>query len=134
MAEIALSYVYGKPNHGRQINLRSIEVVNIPSNIIKLRFDGISGKLLAFGRPADFELRIGANDDPYVVSYRTDFDVNDPQTIIIKIHKPASENTKLVYGGGLNPYVNIIDEAGMCVPGFGPVDLPPAGEIFKFNN
>jgi sialate O-acetylesterase len=133
MAEIALSYVYNKPNHGRQISLESVEILNTPSPVIKLRFNGVSGKLLAAGRPADFELRVAPTDDAYVVSYRTEFDVNDPQTIIVRLQKPATETAKLVYGSGLNPYVNIVDEAGMAVPAFGPIDLPSAGKVFKFD-
>ena len=34
------------------------------------------------------------------------------------------ENTKLIYGGGQNPYINIVDDRDMPIPAFGPIDVP----------
>ena len=92
---------------------------------IKLRFGGVSGRLKAEGRPAEFELRLSsppAMTSP--ITFRTDFDPDDPAGLILRVGNPIMEPLRLVYGGGLNPLMNIVDERDMAVPAFGPIPIP----------
>jgi sialate O-acetylesterase len=125
LGEIALTYVYKKAGHAKQINLESVEVNNTQAaSTLKLRFSGVTGKLSALGRPADFSVKTGEKDDGYLVSYCTEFDASEPNVVILKSMKPFTETTKLIYGYGMTPYVNITDEKDIPISAFGPIDLP----------
>jgi sialate O-acetylesterase len=150
LAEIALTEVYHQPNHATPISLDKIEVFALDSRrpMIRVRFNGVNGHLMASGRPAGFELRSmhpaedptrfypqhPTADVPLHVIYRVDFDPNDPAAVILGVFdnspillgKPHSltEPVALVYGGGTDPYVNIVDEKDMPIPAFGPMEVP----------
>jgi len=132
MAEVALTEVYQVPGHGRSVNLESVRVTTdkglLPgSPIIHLHFSGVTGRLQTpgNGRPPDFELRLTtppATGDPTAI--RTDFDPDDPASVIVRVEGHLTPTTRLYYGGGLIPYCNLIDDAGILVPAFGPIELP----------
>jgi len=76
------------------------------------------------GEVADFELRLNEppqDSDP--VAFRTDFDPEDPAGVIVRVAGRFTPSTQLYYGGGLKPYCNIMDDAGMMIPALGPVNL-----------
>jgi sialate O-acetylesterase len=125
LGEMALTYVYKKPGHAKMIDIESIEAFNNakPKPYIKVKFKGVSGKLLSQGRAADFDFVSSKPIEGMTVPYRTDFDPNDPAAILIRVQKPVTSDIKLIYGAGLNPYVNIVDEKDMPVPAFGPCDI-----------
>jgi hypothetical protein len=149
LAEIALAEVYRQPGHATPISLETIEVLALDSRrpMIRVRFKGVNGRLIASGRPTGFELRAARPsedptrsypqpptvDVPMHVIYRVDFDPNDPATVILGVFdnspillgKPhsLSEPVSLVYGGGMNPYVNIVDEKDIPIPAFGPIEV-----------
>lgn len=126
LVEVALSEVYHQPGHGKAIGLESIKVVNRQSTMpsIRLHFSGVSGRLMAEGRLADFELRTENPTPLSPVIFRTDFDPEDPAGLILRVANPLTQPAKLVYGSGAHPYCNIVDEKDMAVPAFGPIDLP----------
>jgi len=150
LAEIALSQVYRLSGHATPIALDNIEVFALDSRrpMIRVRLRGVNGRLTAAGRPTGFELRAArppedptrfypkppTADVPTHVIYRVDFDPRDPSAVILGVFdnspillgKPhsLSEPVSLIYGGGLNPYVNIVDEKDIPIPAFGPVDVP----------
>jgi sialate O-acetylesterase len=146
LAEIALSQVYTLPGHASGISLHSIEVLKPDTRrpMLRVKFDGVAGKLSALGLPTGFEIRgelpasEPVNADPGVLMpavYRVDFDPGDPSSLILgvfdnvlistggaKFH-PLRGTFSLVYGPGMSPYVNIVDEQDMPVPAFGPVQV-----------
>lgn len=146
LAELALSQVYGQRDHGKGIGLTEIEVLQ-PDNrrpMVRVRFSGVSGKLTSPGVPTGFELRsrlpaqepeAPAAEVLMPVIYRVDFDPTDPAAIILgvfdnalinsggaKFH-PLKEPFSIVYGPGMSPYVNIVDQKDMSLPAFGPVEV-----------
>lgn len=127
LAEVALTYAYQRPAHGRMIDLKSIEVRDRLGGfpVLHLRFSGVSGRLKSAGRPTGFELREASaayKQAPGV--YRIDLDPQDPSALNLYVSGPLVGPVKLVCGGGLDPYVNIVDDKGMALPAFGPVDVP----------
>ena len=123
MAELALTYVYSKPDHGKQIDLESASVTNFGREI-HLKFSGVSGKLQSLGRPGSFELRSdapGSRDKPMI--FRVDFDPEDPAALNLVVEKPVTGSIKLIYGPGIDPYMNLVDDKNMPVPAFGPVEV-----------
>jgi sialate O-acetylesterase len=122
LAEIALTYVYKKTGHASAIDVESVEAFNDykPRPYIKVRFKGVTGKLVSNGRPADLDFVSSQPINGTLIPYRTDFDPCDPAAILIRIEKPVTNDIKLLYGLGLNPYMNIVDEKDIAVPAFGP--------------
>src|SRR5439155_663132 len=125
--------VYGQADHGKSIDVKSIEVVQPEKRrpMVRIRFSGVSGKLSAPGLPTGFELRTDlpkvepkgpSAEAPMHIVYRVDFDPTDSAAIILgicdnalinsggaKFH-PLDEPFSIVYGRGMSPYVNIVDE------------------------
>ena len=137
MAEVALSEIYDVPGHGTAINLESAEVKvsdtlwrgtrekGVGTISIVLRFSGVTGRLKTTGgRPAHFELHM---EEPGTgpCYFRTQFDPKDPAAVIVRCVKELNQPIQLYYGSGLHPYINIIDEKGMLVPAFGPIEIKP---------
>jgi sialate O-acetylesterase len=123
LAEVALSEVYKMAGHGRSINLESIKYSK-EERTIKLHFSGVTGRLHALGRPADFQLRVENHHTYSPVCYRTDFDPDDPAGLILHLGGQLDEPFRLVYGSGPTPYCNIVDDRDIPVPAFGPVEIP----------
>jgi sialate O-acetylesterase len=46
-----------------------------------------------------------------------------PDTVILKLTKPAPEKAFVWYGHGSNPYCNLTDALDMAVPAFGPIPI-----------
>ena len=110
---------------------------------IRVRFNGINGLLLFKGRPSGFQLRfpgININDVDnnwgtglYPAIYRIDFDPDDSSSVLLyaSYWNPSQtddwlkdQKGYLVYGAGLNPYCNIVDEKDIPIPAFGPMEIP----------
>jgi len=126
LAEVALSEVYDQPDHGHSITLESVNVIgrDTATPAIRLTFGGVTGRLRAAGRPADFELRSDGPPDSAPVIYRTDFDPHNPAGLVLRVNFPFRESTRLIYGSGMTPFMNLVDDKNMSVPAFGPIDLP----------
>lgn len=126
MAEVALTHVYGVDGHATPIDLRAIEVQDRDGARprVHVRYDGVTGRLDWPGRAVGFELRVpGANGQtPDVHDIVADPD--DPAALILRFARPIPAGAQLVYGSGMNPCVNIVDEADMAAPAFGPLPLP----------
>jgi hypothetical protein len=129
LAEVALSQVYGLPHHAKPITLSTVEVTgNARFPKIRVRYSGVSGRLTALGRPSGFLLR---SDEPPTTAptvFRADFDPDDPAAVILSVFNPIPAPVRLVYGPGLDPYANIVDERDMPIPAFGPLLAAPSSQ------
>jgi sialate O-acetylesterase len=146
LAELALSRVYELPGHGSGISFKAIEVLKPETRrpMVRVRFAGVTGKLTAPGLPTGFALRmalpaqepIAPNAEaPMYTIYRVDFDPEDPAAMILGVFDNALINSggkhfhplkgpfSILYGHGSSPYVNIVDEADIPIPAFGPIEV-----------
>jgi len=90
---------------------------------VKVTFSGVNGKLKSDGRPSGFSIST-AEDAPILPCiYKITFLENEPNAVILWITK-MPEQAFLWYGRGFDPYCNIVDEANMAVPVFGPIPIP----------
>jgi sialate O-acetylesterase len=148
LAEIALTNVYRKTGHSNAIDIESVEYAD-PNKVIappcfpkpiqfRIQFSGVSGRLTAAGRPTGFQLRNEATAKNVPMFYRTDFDPQDPAAVILWVGlsaaPPPEPGLKLIYGGGMDPYVNIVDETDMPLPAFGPIDMPLKPGVIKITS
>jgi acetyl esterase/lipase len=145
VAEVALSQVYKLPGHGTPIKLQSIESGerrdprtggDIPGHhqtTIRLRFNGVSGRLHAAGRPLGFSLRFPgitpeAARQGVPVIFTVEFDPKDPAAVLLHVTGRPDNLLKraavLCYGAGVDPLMNITDDKDMAIPAFGPVEIP----------
>jgi len=146
LSELALTHAYHLKDHGSEINLKEIELLQ-PENrrpMMRVRFSGVTGRLTSLGLPTGFELRsrlpeqepqAPAAETPMPIIYRMDFDPGDPASVILGVFDNALINSggakfhplkapfRLIYGAGSSPYVNIVDDKDIPVPAFGPVDV-----------
>ncbi|MBL9216267.1 MAG: sialate O-acetylesterase [Opitutaceae bacterium] len=98
---------------------------DFPAGRIYVRFAGVNGRLHAAGRVAGFELRRpdGSQVDAL---FRADVDPAQPDQVVIQVDSALPADARLVYGWGTNPYANLVDDADLAVPAFGPLALGPA--------
>lgn len=124
MAWLALPYVKSGVEPREGIQLKSVRWGETPSTIL-VEFEHVSGKLLAAGRPTGFELRARrkATGEGELWIYQCEFDSARPNVVILHVSGGAPRDGRLYYGPGAAPYVNIVDENGMSLPAFGPVDI-----------
>jgi sialate O-acetylesterase len=140
LAETALTEVYHKKGHGTAIQLASLETLN-PDNAkappcfsapyqIRLKFRGVTGGLKGSPRMTGFELLAGdSKQTPYL--FRAEPDPVDPAAVLLSFNTSNNHceaGMKLVYGSGMDPFINVLDERGMPIPAFGPFDVPVPGE------
>lgn len=90
---------------------------------VKVTFSGVNGKLKSAGRPSGFSISIAEDAPVLPCIYKITFPENEPQAVILWITK-MPEKAFLWYGRGFDPYCNIVDEANMAVPVFGPIPIP----------
>ncbi|MCA9446751.1 MAG: sialate O-acetylesterase [Candidatus Omnitrophica bacterium] len=120
LAEIALSNVYGKEDHASPIDLVGATVENSESirPLIHVKFEGVNGRLNSLGRPTGFEIRSMNGERAVPQPYAIEFDPENPSMLLLRLGKPLPLPAQLIYGPGLDPYVNIVDEKDMPIPAF----------------
>jgi lysophospholipase L1-like esterase len=123
MAEVALTEVYHLEGHARPIDVESISY-NEKELTVKIQFSGVTGKLRSAGRVADFRIT-SENPDVhnFTVAYRADLDPDDPCAVLVRVQRPLTNQEYLSYGVGITAYCNLVDDADMAVPAFGPLPV-----------
>ena len=87
---------------------------------IRVRFDSVNGGLHANGPVHGFTLHAGETAEPHIGLYKQEVDPEDPYSVLLWIQE-LPEDANIWYGRGLSPYCNLVDEAGMAAPVFGPL-------------
>ncbi|MBC7925021.1 MAG: sialate O-acetylesterase [Bryobacteraceae bacterium] len=91
------------------------------SGTVRVSFTGVNGSLKSAGRPTGFSVMNGEGDMVPLI-YRTDLAGTD---VILQIGNKLPAGATLGYGLGKDPYVNIVDEAGMGMLAFSGVAITP---------
>jgi sialate O-acetylesterase len=128
LAELALTYVYNKPGHGKQIDLESIRVTGARTAkpIIRVHFSGVTGHLKSDLNPfAQFELREPSPAYPTTPQVTAvEFDPQDPAGLNVVVTGPLVGPIKLICAPGIDPVLSVVDDKDMPLPAFGPVAVP----------
>jgi sialate O-acetylesterase len=89
--------------------------------IVRVRCDGVNGKLVAAGKPWGFSCSVGGNETAAPQPFKIQFDPDDPESVLLLFQDETPPDLQLWYGRGLNPYCNIGDEAGLGLLAAGPI-------------
>lgn len=123
LANLAEADLYGGAI-SRGPRFEKMERVDTPfGNTLRVTFSGVNGGLSAQGRASGFALTPGAEGAEVPALLKQEIAADDPNTVVLWVAK-WPENPHLWYGWGLNPYCNIVDQANMAVPVFGPLPVP----------
>lgn len=122
LANIALRELFGRSDIQRGPRLVGASVDNPEGTRIRVRFTNVNGRLTAAGRISGFSIRT-AQHHPYRIIYKMEVDKASPTDILLHLTEACPQNAFLWYGFGIDPYCNVVDEADMAVPVFGPVSI-----------
>ncbi len=87
---------------------------------LRVRFDNITGRLQpAQGRVWGFSVRTPDEDEVPVVYHAEVAASGD--SVELRLVRPLGPGESVWYGWGFNPCCNLVDEADMAVPAFGPM-------------
>ena len=130
LAEVALNNIHGQNDHGAPIELNSVELFKLnpvaSEQALRVRLNGVTGKLCSSGKPTGFSLRSLPGDASPPSIFRVELEGEGTEaSCTIRINKPLLKPALLYYGAGLVPYVNITDELDMPIPAFGPIRIEP---------
>lgn len=122
LANIALRELFGRSDIQKGPRLVGASVDNPEGTRIRVRFADVNGGLTAAGRVSGFSIRT-AQHHPYRIIYKMEVDKASPTDVLLHLTEPCPQNAFLWYGFGIDPYCNVVDEADMAVPVFGPVPI-----------
>ncbi|HEY2837970.1 MAG TPA: sialate O-acetylesterase, partial [Pirellulales bacterium] len=120
MARVALPYVRKEVAPRSEIRLKSVKRTATPKPRIVLEFSGVSGRLRAPGRPTGFVVKKSSGETLEWI-YKAELDPARPNCVVLWTTTMPGDDVALYYGAGAAPYVNIVDDADMPLPAFGPV-------------
>ena len=123
MARLALQYVLPNAHKKSEIRLKSVTFRASPKPVIVVKFNGVTGRLRASGRPTGFVLKHRTSGESLDWIYKVDFDPASADSVVLHTTGGPISDIALYYGAGPAPYVNLVDEADIPVPAFGPVLL-----------
>ena len=123
MAYLALPYVKKGIPSRTEIRLKSATFSDGLRPRIVVEFTGVRGRLKSEGKPTGFAVKAKQTDKPLDWVYKAEFDPSRPSAVILHATSIPNPDIVLYYGVGAAPYVNIVDEGGMSLPAFGPVEV-----------
>ena len=110
---------HGEPRQTRPLGRR-------PPNAL-CRISDVNGGLRSAGRLSGFSVR-QPDETEILAIFRAFVDPASPTRVVLELgrgipNKPLPAGTKLWYGWGSDPYCNLVDEADMAAPVFGPMEI-----------
>ncbi|PYV13366.1 MAG: hypothetical protein DMG07_14770, partial [Acidobacteria bacterium] len=121
LARLVARDVYGERPLEAAISLHAIEHDPAAERIL-VRFAGVHGRLRSAGRITGFSIRREDGSEVPAI-FAAQVDPSDPATVVLRYQWPLPARVGLVYGWGINPNCNLVDDADMAPPCFGPVEL-----------
>jgi len=119
LANIALRELFGRSDIQKGPRLVGAFVDTPEGTRVRVRFADVNGRLTAPGRISGFSIRT-AQHHPYRIIYKMEVDKASPTDVLLHLTEACPQNAFLWYGFGIDPYCNVVDEADMAVPVFGP--------------
>ena len=94
---------------------------------LHIEFSEVNGRLRSAGRLSGFSVR-QPDETEILAIFRAFVDPRAPSRVVLELgrgipNQPLPRGAKLWYGWGSDPYCNLVDEANMAAPVFGPMDI-----------
>jgi sialate O-acetylesterase len=90
---------------------------------LRVTFDQVNGGLQSAGRASGFSVSSGPNQDNFPCILKAEIAADNPNVVVLWVQN-LPDDANLWYGRTLDPYCNIVDQANMAVPVFGPMPVP----------
>jgi len=130
LAKLALILAYGDKQLKAGPRFLRCELVSPDRKSIRLIFSSVNNRLIL--RSDRLEFRIYNSDWKRQVVESMIVDEKIPDSILLNLREPLPKDATIEYGRGLNPLTGIVDDEGMSLPVFGPVDLSLKHHQIKF--
>jgi sialate O-acetylesterase len=139
LATLAIRDLFPKAEGGRDLKKgpRPVSARFSEDGTIRIEFDHVNGKLHAPGRISGFTVH-GPDGKVLPSVFDARFDPTGGNVVVLKIQRAfrepvgkgggerawyLPEGATLHHGYGKDPYCNVMDEADMAVPAFGPMKI-----------
>jgi sialate O-acetylesterase len=108
--------VYG--DQSIEVGPRPAKVERHNSDVVRIHFDSVNGKLLPKDHIAGFSLFApGSQRDMVCAAYVAP---DCGSTVMLRTIRSIKPDSAVWYGKGLFPYCNLTDAADLAAPAFGP--------------
>lgn len=118
LARVARREVYGEPGINLGPRPISVTIADAQAGAVRVTYGRVNGGLNPKRHIAGFSFLL-QNGDPGPPIYNVSVDRNDPRSVIIETGAPLPGTVILVYGHGIDPYCNLVDDLDMAAPVFG---------------
>ena len=118
------------PRPGRayvQVNRGRLDPWGGDRRTLYVEFSDVNGRLRSAGRLSGFSIR-DADETEILAIFRAFVDPRSPNRVVLELgrgipNEPLPPGARLWYGWGADPYCNLVDDANMAAPVFGPMDI-----------
>lgn len=125
LGKLALAVAYRDGRHWRGPTLKSVTVDKEQPDVIRVEYENVTGRLRAEPRVAGFSVRDQGGSRLAVNVLEATVDQAAGNVVRIRTISPVPEGATLWYGYGWDPHCNVVDDADMAAPAFGPIPLRP---------
>jgi len=120
LAHLAEMLVYGRTALRRGPRPANVRFANADRTTLRVRYTDVNMGLKPTRGIRGFWVRKDGQD---IAIERQEVDPNQPDTVVLRFEEPVPPGSELWYGLGINPAVNLVDDADMAAPVFGPVTI-----------
>jgi sialate O-acetylesterase len=120
MAHLAEILAYGRTSLRKGPRPASIRFADKNRTILRVHYSDVNMELIPKREVRGFWAK---SEGTSLGILKQEVDPAQPDTVIVQFAEPVPKKTQFWYGIGMNPTVNLTDEADMAAPVFGPVTI-----------
>jgi len=120
LAHLAEILVHGRTSLSRGPRPATVRFADEARTILRVRFTEVNLGLWPKRNIRGFWAKKDGRDLAIV---RQEVDPNQTETVVLRFEEPVPPESALWYGLGVNPVVNLVDEADLAAPVFGPLTI-----------
>ena len=118
MAHLAEILAHGRTSLRKGPRPANIRFSDKNRTILRVHYSDVNSELYPKRDVRGFWAKFEGKD---LAILKQEVDLEKPDTVVLTFAEPVPKKAELWYGIGVNPAVNLVDEADMAAPMFGPV-------------